>query len=327
MSRHSHREMLPPLLAVRAFEAAARRSSFSLAAEDLHVTQSAVSRQIRLLEEFLGFPLFVRLARGVALTPAGADFYQAADQSLHLLETATRRGRETAMGHCTLKLSITQSLAHEYVLPRLPSFAAARPDIEVRVLTSTAPADFQRDNIDAAIRLGPMPGKRYQRNQPCIPHELVRNWNDVVAFQLWDEVLTPVLSRRLADPRTIRSPVDLCRFTLLSLAPRPTAWSDWFRTRGEVLPPKVKTSDFGHFFMTLDAARAQRGVALVPTLFLQDLGPKSDLYCPFEATVPSAGEYYLLCREEAASRDQVAAFIQWLEDDARGFAAQASSRS
>lgn len=321
MTRRSNRELLPPLLAVRAFESAARRSSFSMAADDLHVTQSAVSRQIRLLEEFLGYRLFVRLARGVELTSEGADFYRAAEQSLDLLEAAARRGREAA-GHCTLKISMTQSLAHQYVLPRLPNFASSRPDIEVRVLTSTAPADFQHDRIDGAIRLGPMPGKRYQKNQPRIPHELVRSWSDVQAFQLWDEVLTPVLSRSLAPAGSIRSPGDLCEFTLLSLAPRPTAWSDWFRSRGETLPPKVKTSDFGHFFMSLDAARAKRGVALVPTLFLRDLDVDSDLYCPFQQNVPSAGEYYFLCREEVALRSQVEAFIEWLQKDAREFASQ-----
>jgi len=79
----------------------------------------------------------------------------------------------------------------EYVLPRLPSSATLRPDVEVRVLTSTAPADFERDDIDAAIRLGPLPGKRYSPNQPRIPHELARNWRDLAAFELWDEVLTP----------------------------------------------------------------------------------------------------------------------------------------
>ena len=329
MPRSSSREFLPPLLAVRAFEAAAQRLSFSLAAQDLHVTQSAVSRQIRLLEDFLGYRLFVRLTRSVALTPEGVEFFRAAQQSLDILEAATRRGRE-AGGHCTLKISITQSLAFEYVLPRLPSFSAARPDIEVRVLTSTAPADFQRDEIDAAIRLGPFPGKRYLRHQPRIPHELVRSWNGVRAFQLWDEVLTPVVSRRLIAPGVVlRSPADLCQFPLLSVAPRPTAWSDWFRTQGESLPPTVATSDFGHFLMTLDAARAGRGVALVPTLFLRNLDPASDLFCPFESNVPSAGEYYFLCREETATRGPVEALIEWLQADAADFAdasARASSR-
>jgi len=319
MSRSSTRELLPPLLAVRAFEAAARRLSFSLAAKDLHVTQSAVSRQIRLLEDFLGYKLFTRLTRSVALTPEGEEFFRAAEHSLDLLEAAARRGRE-AGGHCTLKISITQSLAHEYVLPRLPAFAAARPDIEVRVLTSTAPADFQRDDIDVAIRLGPLPGKRYLSHQPRIPHELVRNWSGVVAFQLWEEVLTPVVSRRLLPPDQVRSAADLCRFTLLSLAPRSTAWADWFRSRGESLPAKVTTSDFGHFFMTLDAARAGRGVALVPTLFLQNIGPESDLYCPFDSSVASAGAYYFLCREETAARPEVEALIDWFQTDARRLA-------
>lgn len=315
---------LPPLLAVRAFEAAARRLSFSLAASELHVTQSAISRQIRLLEEHLGYPLFLRLTRSVALTPEGSRFYRAAEQSLDILEAAALHGRG-GQDRSTLKVSMTQTLAVSYVLPRLPSFTATRPDIEVRVLTSTAPADFEREEFDAAIRLGPLPGKRYRANQPRIPHELVRGWRGVAAFQLWDEVLTPVVSRELlaAGPR-LRSPSDLCRFTLLGLAPRPTAWSDWFRARGESMPGGVVTRDFGHFFMAVDAARAGQGVALVPTLFLRDLGP-TDLVCPFDSTVPSAGEYYLLCREDAAERDPVGAFLRWLQADAEDFAHSSAS--
>lgn len=312
----SSRRHLPPLVAVRAFEAAARHLSFSLAAQELNVTQSAISRQIRLLEEFLGYRLFERLTRSVALTSEGAHFFSAAEQSLEILEAATRRGRGTRANH-TLKLSITQSLAVAYLLPRLPSFTSARPDIEVRVLTSTVPADFERDDIDAAIRLGPLPGKRYLRHQPRIPHELVRSWHGVTAFQLWDEVFTPVLSRKLLEQgRTLDTAADLCQFTLLSVAPRPTAWSDWFRSRGETIPRQVTTSEFGHFFMSLDAARAGRGVALIPTLFLRDLDASSDLWCPFESKVPSAGEYYLLCREDAAARDPVEAFAHWLQADA-----------
>lgn len=316
---------LPPLIAVRAFEAAARRLSFSLAASDLHVTQSAISRQIRLLEGHLGYPLFVRMTRNVALTTEGARFYRAAEQSLDILEAATRRGR-VDQGRFTLKVSMTQTLAISYVLPRLPLFSATRPDIEVRVLTSTAPADFERDELDAAIRLGPLPGKRYQLNQPRIPHELARSWRGVAAFQLWDEVLTPVISRELlAAGRPLRSPGDLCQFTLLSLAPRPTAWGDWFRARGESMPRDVRTRDFGHFFMAVDATRAGQGVALVPTLFLRDLGPASDLVCPFESTVPSAGDYYLLCREDDAERDPVGAFLKWLQVDAKDFAQAADN--
>lgn len=303
-------------MAVRSFEAAARRLSFSLAAHELHVTQSAVSRQIRLLEEFLGYRLFERLTRSVALTPEGAVFFQACEKSLDILEAATR-GSGARGEKCTLKISITPSLAFEYLLPRLPSFSDVRPDIEVRVLTSTAPADFRRDDIDAAIRLGPLPGKRYLSHQPRIPHELVKSWSGVTAFQLWDEVLTPVISRRMLEAGSaLGSPLDLCQFTLLSLAPRPTAWADWFRTRGMVLPLDIQTKDFGHFFMTLEAARAGRGVALVPNLFLHKLVDGGDLFCPFESSVSSAGEYYFLCRDDAAMDGPMEALLQWLQKDA-----------
>ncbi|MFT4267485.1 MAG: LysR substrate-binding domain-containing protein [Xenophilus sp.] len=300
---------------MRAFEVAARRLSFSLAAEDLHVTQGAISRQVRLLEDFLGHPLFVRQPRGVVLTKEGTDFCLAAEKSLDLLADATRRIRKQDR-RSTLKVSITQTLAVAYLLPRLPEFLALRPDIEVRVLTSTAPADFESDEFDIAIRLGALPGKRYLPSQPRIPHELVRNWRNVVAFPLWDEVLTPVLNPRLlASGKPVRVEMDLCQFTLLSLAPRPTAWADWFSSRSARLPGKVTTTEFGHFFMALDAARAGRGVALVPTLFLGGPGADSGLVCPFTSTVPSAGEYYFLCKEGVADDEAVRAFRAWLMKD------------
>jgi len=301
---------LPPLLAVRAFDAAARHMSFSRAADELNVTQGAVSRQIKTLEEFLDQPLFVRLTRRIELTPYGQTFHAAVAAGLDTIERAAAQARPAA--RVPLKISLPQSLASLWLMPRLSSFTEMYPHIDVRVFTSMHPADFAHEDIDVAIRLGRLPGKRYARNQPSIPHELVRDWQGVSAFYLWDEVLTPVLSQKLlSQSAPLRTPADLQHYKLLHVALRPDAWSDWFRTQG-VAYRGNGAMEFGHFFMALEAARRCSGVALAPTLFIDHMESHQELVRPFPSTIKSAGEYYFLCREASANEQDVRLFRKWL---------------
>lgn len=304
------KRLLPPLLAVRAFEAAGRHMSFSRAADELNVTQGAVSRQVKTLEEFLGQPLFERLTRRIVFTPYGKDFHAAVSSGLDIIERAAAQGRPRA--RVPLKISLPQSLASLWLMPRLSSFTEMYPHIDVRVFSSMHPADFAHDDIDVAIRLGRLPGKRYARAQPRIPHELVRDWQGVSAFYLWDEVLTPVISAKLLGQSTpLRTPADLQHYKLLHVALRPDAWSDWFRTQG-IAYRGNGAMEFGHFFMALEAARRCSGVALAPTLFIDHMENHGELICPFPSTVKSAGEYYFLCRESQANDTNIRLFRKWL---------------
>lgn len=306
MKRH-----LPPLMALRAFDAAARHMSFSAAAEELHVTQSAISRQIKLLEQFLGQPLFERLTRQVALTAFGHAYLDAVSSALDTVERATRLSRQPA--RTTLRISLPQSLASVWLMPRLSSFTELYPDIDVRVSASMHPADFRHDQIDVAIRLGRMPGRPYQLDvQPRVPHELVTDWTGVTAYYLWDEVLTPILSKTLlAQGAPLDTPDDLRRYRLLHVALRPDAWSDWFRSQGAIMPAAA-SMEFGHFFMALEAARHGSGVALTPKLFIDGLDKRDELICPFDSSTPSAGAYYLLCRESETQERKVLLLCDWL---------------
>lgn len=301
---------LLPLHAVRAFDAAARHMSFSLAAEELNVTQSAVSKQVRVLEDFLKQALFVRLTRKIALTPFGEVFYADIAAGLDALDkAATRSQPETRI---TLRISLPQSLASIWLMPRLSSFAEMYPHIDVRVLTSMHPADFAHEEIDVAIRLGRLPGKRYRPEQPRVPHDLVRDWHGVNATYLWDEVLTPALSPKLlGQSKPLRTPADLRHYKLLHVALRPDAWRDWFATQKVAYPAK-NSMEFGHFFMALEAARRSSGVALIPKLFIDGLEDQGDLVFPFESTIKSAGEYYFLCRESQANEKTIRLFRKWL---------------
>jgi len=304
------KRVLPPLLAVRAFDAAARHMSFSRAADALNVTQGAVSRQIKVLEDFLGQKLFVRLTRQIKLTPYGRHFHAAMSSGLDIIEQATVQARPAA--RTSLKISLPQSLASLWLMPRLSSFTETYPHIDVRVFTSIHPADFAHENIDVAVRLGRLPGKHYGCDQPRIPHTLVRDWQGVSAFYLWDEVLTPVLSATLLKRNApLRTPADLQHYKLLHVALRPDAWNDWFRIQGM----SCKSSgdmEFGHFFMALEAARRGSGVALAPTLLIDHMHGQQELVCPFPATVKSAGEYYFLCREANADDKDIRLFRKWL---------------
>lgn len=301
---------LPPLLAVRAFEAAARHLSFSRAADELHVTQGAVSRQIKNLEDYLQQPLFIRLVRRVELTPYGRTFYAAASQGLDIIERAA--SRVVPLARDIIRISLPQSLASLWLMPRLSSFTEIHPSIDVRVVTSMQSADFSRDNIDVAIRLGTLPGRTYAPDQPRVPHELVSNWRGVHAVHLWDEVLTPVLSKQLlAQGAELHVPEDLRHYKLLHVTVRPYAWEDWFRTRG-VEYPQCNSMEFGHFFMALEAARRSSGVALAPKLFVERTDYSEQLVCPFESHVRSAGEYYFLCQERRLEEPTIQHLLSWL---------------
>ena len=310
MKRH-----LPPLVALRAFEAAGRHASFLRAAAELNVTQSAVSRHIKNLENYLHQPLFKRLTRKVQLTAFGKNYLNAIASGLDEIEGATVNALAPKT---TLKVSIMPTTANLWLLPRLASFTETHHDIEVDVATSIRPADFDADDIDVAIRVGRRPGQRYRPQQPRIPHEMVTSWDGVFAEKLCSEILVPVCSKKLlAEGRPLKTPADLRHYTLIHVAGRDAAWSDWLKAVGA---PHVNGKGklvFGHFFMALQAARNHRGIAIASALHLQSLEWRDELAFPFSARVKSAGEYYFLCRERDASQRKVRLFRKWLAAEAR----------
>lgn len=302
---------LPPLLALRAFEAAGRHLSFSRAADELFVTQGAVSRHIKALEGHLKVPLFRRLTRRVELTPFGKQYLAAISGALEDIERASQTA--VVAPKTTLTVSIMQTTASTLVMPRLASFTETYSDVDVHVVTSMQAVDFEKENVDLAIRLGSLPGRRYRPEQPQIPHQMVVSWKGVRADYLWDEILTPVCSRKLlAAGAPLKKPEDLGSYTLIHVAARPTAWPDWFRAMGKANVRGRGRLEFGHFLMALQAARHHRGVAIAPTLHIDNLDWRDELVCPFDPKVKSAGGYYLLCRERDANLRKVRLFRKWL---------------
>jgi len=170
---------LPSLTSLRAFEAAARLLSFTLAAEELFVTQGAVSRQIKALEEYLATPLFVRRARALELTPTGDAYYQSLRQALDLMEQATQRAVGDN-GERILTLSVLPTFAVSWLMPRLSDFNARYPRIEIRMIASILPVDFRSD-VDVAIRVGAARDEKFTGEHARIELVMTDDWSGIAA--------------------------------------------------------------------------------------------------------------------------------------------------
>lgn len=308
---------LPPLHALRGFEAAGRHLSFTLAAEEIHVTQGAVSRQIRDLEEFLGRPLFRRFTRRIELTSDGEEFFRVVQAAFEELERGTRRFDRSGGGRI-LTVSILPTIASFWLMPRLDSFTRAHPGVEVRIISSIEPANLLAHDADVAVRVGKLPGRRYDRDRPRTDLEMVANWNGVTADELFPDVLVPVCSPRLLGTNVAPTPQELVGYPLIHTLTRRHAWADWLRVHGvRTLPPPEPELEFGHFFMALEAARKGLGIAIVPEVVFTSYEGRGDLMPLTESAVPSAGEYYLLVHESRLGDPHVLAFRNWMIEQAR----------
>ena len=307
------RRTIPPLATLRPFEAAARLGSFTAAADELALTQGAVSLQIRNLESFLGKRLFERLVRRVELTEDGRQYYAACLTALDEIERATRR-LLAQRDHRILTVSCLPTLATMWLMPRLGAFSSAYPDIEVRVATSISPVDLRASDIDVALRVGKLPGRHYPRGLPGIDLVMTERWDGIEADHLFDDVLVPVIARKLlGQGAAIATARDLLKYNLIHTASRQNAWRDWLATQGIKSRSGKVSAEYGHFFMALQAAQDCKGIAILPRKLFQTYAERAtDLVVAFEADVPSAGEYYLLTHESRIDNAAVRKFRKWV---------------
>ncbi|CAN5391818.1 transcriptional regulator GcvA [soil metagenome] len=290
---------LPSLNGLRAFEAAARHLSFTKAAAEVNVTQTAISHQILRLEEELGIRLFVRQSRALALTPQAAEYLPNIRAAFQDLRTATDRLLRNGNDR-VLTISTLTSLAVKWLLPRLSPFQEQHPEIDVRITTSTELVDFRSGNVDAAIRYG--------RGQ----------WPGLRADWLMAEDLFPVCSPKLVTgERALRQPEDLARVTLLHTATTRDDWRLWLTAAG--LPVQIAQSPgltFDLAFMTIQAAIDGLGVAMGHTAYVADDIAKGRLVVPFDITMPSAGYYFVMPQDKIVT-PAIAAFRDWLMETAK----------
>jgi LysR family glycine cleavage system transcriptional activator len=272
------------------FESAARHASFKLAAAELHLTPSAVSQQVRGLEEALGVSLFERRPRAVSLSEAGAFYHDVAREVLDLFRRGTTRLHER-FGQRTLRLSADPSVAYEVLIPGLASFQAQHPAIDLRIEAASALVDPRRELIDAAVRFG--------RGQP---------WPGLCADQLAPMIGTLVASPALLRQKPIKAPHDLTEHTLLDIAGAPDHWGVMAAQAGFRIG---RRKSFDSYFATLQAAAHGVGVAMglfpISTPWVRD----GRLAVPLPLRVPGLA-YYLVYRPEDRGRAELQALRAWL---------------
>lgn len=305
---------LPSLSALKVFEVAGRLKSFSKAALEMNITQGAVSRQIRVLEDELNVRLFVRLTRQVQLTPAGETYLVEVTAAFRTLEVATARARGRRERE-VVTISVLPSVGSFWLMPRLAQFSQRHPDIETRVISSIDPVNLHGREADIAIRVGTLPGKRYDLNAPRVDLTMVVDWRGVLAEELATDILVPVMSPSLAgDDRMLANPSQIAALPLIHTTSRPHAWPDWMHAFKVPLANETRKLEYGHFFMSLEAARQGEGVAIVPDILLRGAASQG-LVCAHACKVRSAGDYYLLSLNERSNERAIEAFREWVKEE------------
>ena len=306
------RRKIPSLQALACFDAAARHQSYTRAAQELALTQGAVSRQIGALEAFVGVALFQRTRHGVALTERGAEYAQQVAGRLQGLEQDTLEVMAGQGRSGSLQLAAVPTFATRWLIPRLPALAAVHPELTVHIETRTRPFLFADTAFDAALYAGTA--------------EQVANWAGTRAVRLLTEDMVPVCSPALAEglgqttplsPRPPLSPLTpqvIAGLPLLQQSTRPTAWRQWFDAAGVAAPMALSGPRYELFSMTAAAAAQGLGVALVPRLLVEPELARGELMVACDQVLPGDRAYYLVQPERAEERPALSGFKAWLRE-------------
>jgi LysR family glycine cleavage system transcriptional activator len=288
-------DRLPPLTALRAFDAAARHMSFARAADELHVTPAALSFQIKSLEQHLGAPLFHRLNRAVALTDAGKALAPGVSDGFQTLAAAWRAAERT-QDNQTLTVTAGPAFTAKWLAPRLYEFAQAHPEVELRFSASLKLMDFGRDAIDVAIRFG----RGTDEGLYSVP--LAEEWVC--------PVMTPAMAAQFPTPESLMGGPLIFDDSISFLEPR-SDWQAWFRVMGLDFAP-THGPRFSQADHALDAALAGVGVVLGRrALVVKDIAD-GRLVAPFPVALNTGVRFRFLCALGAEDRPQIAAFRDWM---------------
>lgn len=286
---------LPPLAAIRVFEAAAKHENFTRASETLGMTQAAVSYQIRVLEDRIGERLFLRQARGVVLTDLGRQLFRRTTSALDQLRDAFAEARTT--GQETLVINVIPTFASNFLAVRLGLFQIAHPDIAVRVEVSQELIDFETSDADLAIRQGQ------------------GTWAGLTSTRLFDAEMAPMLSPDLAETiGGVRSPADLLKLPLLD--PTHPWWPAWFARAGVPFKPLREAETNVRFdaeVLEANAAMAGHGVGRLTPALHQDALKSGRLMQPFDLTHGSGAAFWLVSSHDRRNTRKVRAFRSWMQ--------------
>jgi len=295
------RRKIPSTAALVSFEAAARHESFTKAAEELSLTQSAICRQIASLEEFLSVELFRRSRRGVKLTEAGLSYSRRVATQLDAVErdTLSVMGQQ---GANVIELAVVPTFGTQWLLPRLKDFQHRHPEVTVNLTNRTRPFLFADTDFDAAIYFGDA------------------DWSGTQSHRLMGENPMPVCSPILLGDNSGLSAEQIAQLPLLQQTTRPYAWRQWFNARNLNVSRDMTGPRYELFSMLAQAAMHEMGIALIPPFLIQRELAERRLVIANPETLPSIKAYYLMIPERKVESASLRAFRDWLIEQAKGYA-------
>lgn len=285
---------LPPLNAVRAFEAAARHVSFTKAAKELFVTHGAVSKQVAVLEAWLCTPLFNRTQSQLSLTDAGRTFLAAVTPALDRIAVTSMQLVEQAEP-TALHINAPPTFTMRWLIPRISAFQKRRAEVEVKLTTSTAPVNFEERGYDVAIRGSnePLPG--------------------MLSVPFMTETIVPICHPDLLEGARLKEPADLIEHTLINYDTEPQTWADWLDLAGVAQPhTAIKTLRFEQMYFALQAAAEGLGVVLVPLFLVADDLIMGRLCAPFGLRVARQRRYFANSPLGSVHNPIIESFGEWL---------------
>ncbi|MBL8707706.1 MAG: transcriptional regulator GcvA [Rhodospirillaceae bacterium] len=296
------RRVLPSLPALTVFEASARHTSFTRAAEELNLTQSAVSKQVRGLEEFLGVQLFERVRQRIVLTEAGRGYLKSVREALEIMEAATMEALAFQGGGGILNIATLPTFGTRWLAPRLGDFTRRYPKIALNLTARAWPFDLVEENLDVAIFFGDAP------------------WPGGICDRLMGETVVAVASPSLLAPNgPVRQPRDLAKVNLLHHRARPRAWQEWLGSVGADKVNAFHGLRFEQFEMIIQAAVSGVGFAMVPRFMIEHELAAGQLVIPFDHKPDDGPEaYYLVYAERKRTLPAVMAFRNWILEQANG---------
>jgi LysR family glycine cleavage system transcriptional activator len=299
MSKRTGFGRLPPLSALRGFEAAARLNSFSKASNELFMTQSAISHQVKLLEEYFGQPLFKRINRTVEVTDAGLDFLKTTQLTLGQLQKGTIR-LEFFNKPGLVVLYTSPAFASKWLVKRLPDFKRKYPEIDAWVYTEYSQESLEHAEVDLAIWLG------------------TGDWSGVSCTQLFNDEVTPLYApSMLSEGDIIESPNDLTRYPLIhdNQMDRREDWNAWFSAMGMEEFNSVGGYNFNDSGFALDCALSGQGVVLGSAMLAKDLIDSGQLIRPFPLALPTELNYYLVYRSDKLGNRDIVNAANWILEE------------
>ncbi|MEE9428517.1 MAG: LysR family transcriptional regulator [Paracoccaceae bacterium] len=292
------RRFLPSHAILRSFECAARHQSFTLAAKELHLTQSAISRQVKELEQIVGTEMFRRVGRRVVLTEAGRNLASELAVDLESIRQTVLRAIASGDHGTSLRIAVLPTFASRWLIPRLPDFAKHHPEFTVNITTRLEPFELAKDNFDIAIHFG------------------TEDWPDTKMVRIFEEEMIPVCAPEFQIRYDISATEQLEKLPLLHLETRPTAWSEWFQKIG--IDSKVSYSGmhFDQFSMLISGALASLGAALIPKYLIESELESGKLVRQGKMSLRTNNGYYLVT-SIGSNRPGVKEFSNWIGSETR----------